>query len=134
MDRFLDFKKNMNDQRKYHAMFFSIDKFVLEEQVKAFYPKNFFSDVNPTEFFIFTDSNIWCFIENMDATEIILYKNFEVEKLKLVRANNQRQIEAKLEIHLKSGEQILLSPNDEANVDWKDTFITYIEKIFDLLV
>ncbi|MHA2856910.1 DUF3908 family protein [Paenibacillus lautus] len=132
---YIEFKKKMGQPivGVNPELFFNVQKFVIDQNVRAFYPKNFFHENKETELYIFTEKDLWCFVVGKETTDATLIKDFQVDKLRIIRANNQRLTGSNLEIKLISGDEIFFNAKEDSNEDWVEQYTWYIEEIFDLL-
>jgi hypothetical protein len=134
MNSYRDFKREMGSisYGGYTKILSNIQKYNTDDEVRAFYPKNFFTDSAEVEFFIFTDRSIVRFRQNARASDVMYYKDFQVESLRIIKSNS-RQEEMQLEIKLRSGDKFFFDSKADSNLDWVDTYAKYIENIFILL-
>ncbi|RAI85656.1 MULTISPECIES: DUF3908 family protein [Paenibacillus] len=134
MNSYHDFKREMGSisYGGYTKILSNIQKYVTDDEVRAFYPKNFFTDSAEVEFFIFTEKSIIRFRQNARASDVMYYKNFQVETLRIIKSNS-RQEERQLEIKLRSGESFFFDSKADSNHHWEDTYGKYIENIFIVL-
>ncbi|SEO11571.1 DUF3908 family protein [Paenibacillus sp. OK076] len=134
MNSYRDFKREMSSisYGGFTKILSNIQKYVTDDEVRAFYPKNFFTDSAEVEFFIFTDRSIIRFRQNARASDVMYYKDFQVETLRIIKSNS-RQEEMQLEIKLRSGENFFFDSKADSNHDWEDTYAKYIENIFIML-
>lgn len=117
----------------HHDLFSIIQKYVTDEEVSAFYPKNLLIDGVNLEVIIFTDSDAWIFIKEESTIEVSVIKDFKVEKMKIIRSTGYQDYGLKLEIEFTSGDKLFLNSSEDTNDDWKETFSLYIEDLFQLL-
>ncbi|MET1173788.1 DUF3908 family protein [Paenibacillus amylolyticus] len=134
MMEYSEFKRGIatSQNGKYTKVLFNIQQYITDDEVRAFYPKNFFNASTEPEFFVFTDNNIIRFTQNDTVSEVSYFKDFRVEKLSIVRTNNRKE-ELQLEIKLSSGDKFIFNSKEDSNHDWAYDYTDYIENIFKLL-
>ncbi|WP_340388464.1 DUF3908 family protein [Paenibacillus sp. FSL E2-0151] len=134
MHNYKEFKKNFSQPvfGQYWKMFSAIQNNINDDEVRAFYPKNFFNDSKEKEFYALTDKNIFLFKESDAVVTISYFKEVRVEKLQLTRPYNRSE-ELQLEIKLCSGDKFIFDSMKDSNDDWAYHYVEYIEEIYKLL-
>ncbi|WP_161556829.1 DUF3908 family protein [Paenibacillus amylolyticus] len=134
INSYQDFKREMAtiSYGGFTKILSNIKKYITDDEVRAFYPKNYFTDSAEVEFFIFTDRSIIRFRQNAKASDVMYCKDFQVETLRIIKSNS-RQEEIQLEIKLRSGENFFFDSKTDSNHEWVDSYAKYIENIFIML-
>ncbi|OAB30203.1 hypothetical protein PMSD_20675 [Paenibacillus macquariensis subsp. defensor] len=130
---YLRFKNNFGQPilGTHRELFYTIQKYVADEDVKGFYPRNMLLEGRDMEVFIFTEGDIWSFRKMDNIIETSVIKVDKIVKLKL--AHSQNEYGMKLEIEFTNGDKLSFKSSEDTNENWKDTFSVYLEGIFKLL-
>lgn len=108
----------------------------LEDEIVAFYPKNWFHKDKTPEIFLFTKSDIVWIKKNYKTLEVDIYKDYKVTKLSYFEHLNDRYAGSRIEIFLQSGDRIKLDASEDVNPNYEDWVVSlsqYIREIYNLL-
>lgn len=134
MRNYIEFKQNLNHSGigRISKLFTVIRNYVADDEVKAFYPKNFFNNSTEIEFYAFTDKSIYLIKESDKVVTISYFKEVKTEKLQLIQSYGQ-QDDLKMEIKLESGDKFNFDSIKDSNHDWAYDYVAYIKAIYELL-
>lgn len=136
MELYKQFKSYVGHRSFSTDLLFYLQESKLEEEIVAFYPKNWlFKDRTP-EMIVFTDSDIVWVKKNYKTLEVDVFKDYKVTKLSFLENLNDRYAGSKLVISLQSGDQLTLSSAEDVDANYEDWIFRlsqYIDEIYKLL-
>lgn len=130
MEMYKEFKRFFGNRSVSTDLLLYIQESKLEEDLVAFYPRNWFVDGKEPEMFVITKDDIIRVKRNHKVLDIEVFKDFKVTKLSYSENLQNRYTGSKLEITLQTGDKIFFNASEDANEDWTETFSQYIEEIF----
>lgn len=132
MEKYIEFKKHFSNNPFITDLLHYIQESKLEEEVVAFYPKNWFVNDTTPEIIVFTKKDIVRVKKDYKTLEIDVYKDFKVTKLSYFENLNDRYAGSKLEISLQSGDQLILNAAENVNANYEDWTISLSQYIGDI--
>lgn len=131
---FTEFKKVFGKPifGEHHDLIAIIQKYVTEQDIVVFYPKNLMLEDSSLEIIIFSKSDVWFFTKEENTIEVKVIKDFKVKKMKVIEPTGHLY-HLKLEVEFTTGDKLYLNSDEDTNDNWKETFSLYIRDLIHFL-
>lgn len=133
MEMYTEFKRFFGNRSLTMDLLHFIEDSKLEDELVAFYPKNWLTNGETPELVLFTKTDIVRVAKNHKILEVEIHKNFEVKKLSYLEHLNNRYAGSKLEIFLLSGDHIFFDASNDTNEDFVEYSNKYLKEIYNYL-
>lgn len=136
MELYKQFRSFVGNRSFSTDMLLFLQESKLEEEIVAFYPKNWLFKDKVPEMIVFTKTDIIWVKKDYKTLEVEVFKDYMVTKLSYLENLNDRYAGSKLVISLQSGDQITLSASEDVDTNYEDWIFRlsqYIGEIYKLL-
>lgn len=128
--------RQLKDNYKFEFIVPKVNEFIVQEEIKVFYPRNLFVEDKDTELLFFTEDKVYL-VTGEDDQEgkinigVLYLKNIVDYNFEIESASGYENV--KLFIRFSNDRTIELNAHDETNSSWRNGYANKVKQIIKLL-